>query len=163
MRELVAFAVILVGWAIAEASASKIDRPGPRTLAAATAACLLGGHVAGVVEHVVRGSPGFLVAGAIVATAGVALRVWAIVTLGARFASRLGSDALVTTGPYRWLRHPSELGLVLAMLGCALVLGSWATLASVVVALPFAWTRCARENAALAPMRARCSRAPAPS
>jgi protein-S-isoprenylcysteine O-methyltransferase Ste14 len=86
-------------------------------------------------------------AGIAIAAAGIALRIWAIATLGPRFATRLDSDRVIAHGPYRWLRHPSELAL--AMAGGALVLGSWAAFAATLVALPFAAVRCAREDAAL--------------
>lgn len=43
---------------------------------------------------------------------------------------------MITNGPYRWLRHSSEVGLVVAMAGCALVLGSYAALAATVISLP---------------------------
>jgi protein-S-isoprenylcysteine O-methyltransferase Ste14 len=148
VAELAWFAAIVVAWAVAEAATTAIDRPAPRTLATATGVCLLASHVAGIVEHLVRHSHGSL-AGVALALAGVALRIWAIATLGPRFASRLDTDRVIATGPYRWLRHPSEVGLVLAMAGCAVVLGSYAALAATVVALPFAAVRCARENAAL--------------
>ena len=152
MRELVVFAAILVGWAAAEALSSTLDRPGPRTLARATGLVLLAGHVAGVVEHVLRGVrwPYGLAAGCVLAAAGVALRIAAIVTLGREFASRLGAGRLVTAGPYRWMRHPSEAGLLLAAVGCALVLASWAALAAALVLVPLSLVRCSREDVALA-------------
>ena len=35
---------------------------------------------------------------------------------------------MVRRGPYRVLRHPSYTGLLLALLGCGLMLGNWAGL-----------------------------------
>ena len=148
MAELGWFAAIVVVWAVAEAASTEVDRPGPRTLATATGLCVLASHAGGLAEHVVRHTHGMWF-GVVVAGAGIALRVWAIATLGARFASRLDSDRVIVRGPYRWLRHPSEVGLALAMAGTALVLGSWIAAAATVVALPIAAVRCARENAAL--------------
>ena len=148
MAELAWFAAIVVGWAVAEAALTEVDRPGPRTLATATGLCVLAAHAGGVVEHVVGHTQGVL-AGVPIAVAGVGLRVWAIATLGRRFASRLDSDRVIVRGPYRWLRHPSEIGLALAMAGTAMVLGSWIAAAATVVALPIAAVRCARENASL--------------
>jgi protein-S-isoprenylcysteine O-methyltransferase Ste14 len=142
------FLAIIVVWVVAEAGATSLDRPAPRTLALATGLCVLAAHVGGVVEHLVRHSEGNRI-GVVIAAAGIALRVWAIVTLGPRFASRLDTDRVITTGPYRWLRHPSEVGLVLALAGGALVLGSYVAAAATVVSIPFAIVRCARENAAL--------------
>lgn len=148
MAELLWFAAIVVGWAVAEAATAAVDRPGPRTLATATGLCLLASHVGGVVEHVVRHTHGLL-CGVVIAAAGVALRVWSIATLGPLFASRLDSEREIARGPYRWLRHPSEIGLAFAMFGCALVLGSWSAAAVTLAALPVAAVRCAREDVAL--------------
>jgi protein-S-isoprenylcysteine O-methyltransferase Ste14 len=32
---------------------------------------------------------------------------------------------LIRTGPYRWVRHPTYTGLLLAVLGTAIALGEW--------------------------------------
>jgi protein-S-isoprenylcysteine O-methyltransferase Ste14 len=93
--------------------------------------------------------PGALATGAVLAALGIALRMWAIATLGAEFASRLDAPRLVTRGPYRWLRHPSELGLALVTLGAGLVLGSPLALAAGAALIPLAIVRCRREDAAL--------------
>jgi protein-S-isoprenylcysteine O-methyltransferase Ste14 len=57
--------------------------------------------------------------------AGIALRRTAIATLG-RFYSRrvrtLTDHEVVTTGPYRFIRHPAYTGVILAHLGMTLVL-----------------------------------------
>jgi protein-S-isoprenylcysteine O-methyltransferase Ste14 len=52
----------------------------------------------------------FAVAGIIVIWVGLAVRVWAVLTLGGSFSTfiQVGADqAVVTRGPYRWVRHPS--------------------------------------------------------
>lgn len=71
---------------------------------------------------------GLLVAlGAVIATGGLALRLWAIRTLGVHFTSNVRvSDAqpLVSVGPYRRLRHPSYTGALLTALGTTAALGS---------------------------------------
>jgi protein-S-isoprenylcysteine O-methyltransferase Ste14 len=44
---------------------------------------------------------------------------------------------VVTTGPYRWVRHPSYSGLLLIVAGLGLALGNWlALVACCVVPLP---------------------------
>lgn len=58
---------------------------------------------------------------------GVAFRVWAIQTLDTAFTAVVQTTAeqrLVTTGPYRWLRHPSYTGIVVALAGAALLFES---------------------------------------
>jgi protein-S-isoprenylcysteine O-methyltransferase len=68
---------------------------------------------------------------------GLALRWWAIVTLGRFFTVDVAihnDHRLVTRGPYRFLRHPSYTGLLAAFAGLGLTLGSWPALA--VLGLP---------------------------
>lgn len=67
-----------------------------------------------------------LVLGAIAAalvTAGLALAVWARAHLGRNWGmpmSQAAAPELITTGPYRLIRHPIYSGLLLAMFGTAL-------------------------------------------
>jgi protein-S-isoprenylcysteine O-methyltransferase Ste14 len=59
---------------------------------------------------------------------GVALRAWAIVTLGRYFRREVTIEPgqrLVRRGPYRLLRHPSYTGIVLSLAGLGLAFGSW--------------------------------------
>src|SRR5918995_985672 len=65
----------------------------------------------------------FAVAGVVVIWVGLALRVWAVLTLGRSFSTFIQVDAdqaVVTHGPYRWVRHPSYTGLLLIALGFGL-------------------------------------------
>jgi methyltransferase len=60
----------------------------------------------------------------------MALRYWAVAALGPRWTTRvivLPGEAPVTTGPYRFLRHPNYLAVVLEILALPLVHGAWAT------------------------------------
>jgi protein-S-isoprenylcysteine O-methyltransferase len=69
---------------------------------------------------------------------GVALRVWAMRTLGEFFSRRLvtfDDQGLVEHGPYRWLRHPGYLARLLVMLPAVLLLGSNALYAAFAVAV----------------------------
>jgi protein-S-isoprenylcysteine O-methyltransferase Ste14 len=78
--------------------------------------------------------------GVMVMWLGLALRVWAIAALGRAFRTTVEVDpgqAVVTTGPYRWIRHPSYSGLLLILAGLGLALGNWLSLvACCVVPLP---------------------------
>ena len=79
-------------------------------------------------------------AGVIVMWLGLAIRVWAIAALGRSFRTTVEVDpgqAIVSSGPYRWVRHPSYTGLLLILAGCGLALGHWLALA-ICVALPLA-------------------------
>lgn len=59
-----------------------------------------------------------------------ALRWWAIVTLGPRWNTRIivipGAEP-VTGGPYRWLRHPNYVTVIVEMIALPLVHGAWLT------------------------------------
>ena len=50
-------------------------------------------------------------------------------------------QAVVTTGPYRWIRHPSYAGLLLIVAGLGLAIGNWLSAAAcLVLPLPaLAW------------------------
>lgn len=64
-------------------------------------------------------------AGAAVALAGMALRVWSIVTLGRWFTVRVRvseDQPVVDSGPYRLVRHPSYAGALVAALGIGISL-----------------------------------------
>lgn len=67
---------------------------------------------------------------------GFAVRTWAVVTLGRFFtvdvAIREG-HALVTTGPFRFVRHPSYTGLVLLFVGWSLTFGQALSVAALLV------------------------------
>jgi protein-S-isoprenylcysteine O-methyltransferase Ste14 len=73
----------------------------------------------------------FGVAGLALFWAGLALRVWAVVALGGSFSTFVRADvgqAVVTDGPYRWVRHPSYTGLLLIALGLGVGAGNWLAL-----------------------------------
>jgi methyltransferase len=59
-----------------------------------------------------------------------ALRAWVISTLGERWTTRivcLPGVPPIVTGPYRWLRHPNYLAVVLEIASLPLVHTAWLT------------------------------------
>lgn len=67
---------------------------------------------------------------------GVALRLWAVLTLGVffRLTVRIHDEhRLVTSGPYRLLRHPSYTGALLTAAGIGLAMGNWLAILSAVL------------------------------
>jgi len=95
----------------------------------------------------------WLTAGVIVFVAAKVLKWWAILSLGPLWSFRvlvLPGVPLVTTGPYRFMRHPNYIALVLEVVGAAL---AWhAPVAGVVCGLAFGallWWRITVEEAAL--------------
>ena len=98
---------------------------------------------------------------------GIAFRWWAVVTLGKFFTVDVATHAdhaLVDTGPFRLVRHPSYTGLLLAFLGFGISLGNALSLVVLMgpIVLAFAY-RMRVEEAALrevlgAPYDAYCAR-----
>jgi protein-S-isoprenylcysteine O-methyltransferase Ste14 len=69
-----------------------------------------------------------VVIGVVVAWLGLFLRWWSFRTLGRYFTLVLrtsADQAVVDRGPYRVLRHPSYTGLLMVVIGCALMIGNW--------------------------------------
>ena len=69
-----------------------------------------------------------LVVGALVMSVGLAVRVWALTTLGKFFTMPITLRAdheLVRGGPYRWIRHPAYTGGFLTAVGLPIILGTW--------------------------------------
>ena len=83
------------------------------------------------------------VAGSVLCILGVALAIWARHTIGTNWSGIITlkeGHALVQTGPYVIVRHPIYSGLILAMLGSAIVLGELRGLLSVGL-MPLSFTR----------------------
>jgi methyltransferase len=80
--------------------------------------------IAMIVEGWMRGGGlnGTFAVGAAVFLAGKALKYWAMASLGERWTFRvlvLPEAALITTGPYRYLRHPNYVGVAGELVGAA--------------------------------------------
>ncbi len=84
----------------------------------------------------------------------MALRWWCIVTLGEQWNTRVivaPSRPLVSGGPYRWVRHPNYVAVVLEGVALPLVHTAWITAATFTVLNAALLTvRIRVENAALA-------------
>ena len=64
----------------------------------------------------------------LVLVGGMALRWWAIVSLGKSFSSNVAihsTQSVLKTGLYRWMRHPSYTGLLLCIFAVALHTRNW--------------------------------------
>ena len=90
----------------------------------------------------------------VVVWAGVGLRLWAFRALGRYFTFQVMTSAdqpVVTTGPYRVLRHPSYTGILLILLGIGLTYRNWLSLAALTIVPLFGFiNRIHVEEAALA-------------
>jgi len=69
-----------------------------------------------------------VVVGIVVFWAGEALRVWSKVALGRYFTYSVMTSSdqpVITSGPYRFLRHPSYSGMLLISIGAGAAWGNW--------------------------------------
>ena len=63
-------------------------------------------------------------------TVSMALRYWVIATLGRRWTTRvfcLPGEPIITTGPFRYLRHPNYLAVVIEIFALPMVHTAWMT------------------------------------
>ena len=78
--------------------------------------------------------------GLIVFGAAKAIKFWAIASLGRRWSFRVlivPGAPLVTTGPYRWMRHPNYVGVMGELAGVAIAVSAVVT--GVLALAAFAW------------------------
>jgi protein-S-isoprenylcysteine O-methyltransferase len=75
---------------------------------------------------------------------GLAVRWWAIITLGRFFTVDVVVEKdheVVQRGPFRFVRHPSYTGVLLAFVGWALTLGNWGAILVMLVPIFIAFVR----------------------
>ncbi len=87
--------------------------------------------------------------GVILAAAGIACAVWARWHLGTNWGMPMSvkdEPELVTSGPYAYVRHPIYLGILMAMLGSALVGGRGWLILSIAAAAYFLYSANAEEK-----------------
>jgi len=69
-------------------------------------------------------------AGVLIILAAKLLKGWAIATLGVRWTYRvlvIPGAPLVSSGPYRWMRHPNYVGVIGELLGMAVLMAARVT------------------------------------
>lgn len=84
----------------------------------------------------------FCVLGLVLFALGLLLRWFSIIYLGHFFTTNVAIAAdhqLIDAGPYRFIRHPSYAGALLAFVGLGLCLGNLASLSVLVVPIFFAF------------------------
>jgi protein-S-isoprenylcysteine O-methyltransferase Ste14 len=95
----------------------------------------LGFRAAHIPAAVIGGGWIPVAAGLVIAVFGIALRVWAILTLGRYFKFVVviqDGHRVIDRGPYRLLRHPSYSGGLAALLGIGIALDNWLSILAVV-------------------------------
>ena len=116
-------------------------RAGQRGFWSVAGACLVASTVALYLAPPVMpdaairpGGAAFMV-GVLALIAGIGLRGWSFRALGGRYfnfsIAVMPDQAVVTTGPYRVLRHPGHAGFLLACLGFGLASANWVGLAAI--------------------------------
>jgi len=129
----------LLGWAALEMLLWLRNRGGNTapdlTFALVVASVALGFNLAFRAAHdagtAIGGGLTVTIAGATVLILGVTLRTWAILTLGRLFKFVVviqDGHHVVDSGPYRFVRHPSYTGGLLALVGAGIGLGNWMSL-----------------------------------
>ena len=77
-------------------------------------------------RRVLPQGPAVLIAGYSLLAAGMAFALWARIHLSGNWSSNVTlkeDHTLIRSGPYRFVRHPIYTGLLIAVLGTAIVLG----------------------------------------
>jgi protein-S-isoprenylcysteine O-methyltransferase Ste14 len=129
------WAVFWLGWMAAAAGAKRGWNPGGRRIrgVAAIGVVVMGRYVhidALAVHNTVPA-----VAGTLLFACGLAVAVWARVNMGRNWGMPMtlkDEPELVTSGPYRLVRHPIYSGILLAVLGTALAVNlGWLLLLAV--------------------------------
>jgi protein-S-isoprenylcysteine O-methyltransferase Ste14 len=94
-------------------------------------------------------SPVLQVVGVVLLVSGLALAVWARIYLGRNWGMPMTERAepeLVTSGPYRFVRHPIYSGLLLAVLGTALATNLYWLIALVIAGAYFIYSATVEER-----------------
>ena len=134
---------MLIAWAAAEillrlrnlGGRTAVDWTFGLVIASVVVAINLGFRAAHLHSTVLGGGWAPVAVGLGVLAAGAALRIWAILALGRFFKFVVviqDGHRVVTSGPYRLLRHPSYSGGLAGLLGVGIALDSWLSLLAVV-------------------------------
>lgn len=147
----IAWAVFWVGWLLAAFSANRSigrgwGRLGPRGIAVIAVVVLVRGvHGDSLEVH----SLALGVVGAVLFAAGIALAIWARVILGRNWGmpttERLEPE-LITAGPYGVIRHPIYTGILLGVVGTALVTNLIGLGIALILGAYFSWAATVEER-----------------
>ena len=87
--------------------------------------------------------------GVAVTAAGIAFAIWARRHIGKQWSAEVEireDHELIATGPYASIRHPIYTGILLAMLGTAIIGGEWRGLVAVALATLGFWIKARKEE-----------------
>ena len=100
-------------------------------------------------DHTVISDPWLQGIGLAVFVLGLALAIWARVYLGRNWGMPMSQKAdpeLVTTGPYRSIRHPIYSGIILAMIGTTIAVSLYWLVGVVLIGACFTYSATAEER-----------------
>jgi len=153
----VSFAFEFNQWTTRREEARKVDKGSLALLLTCTVAGLA---VLGLAPNVFPGAavrPASVAFGIGIAVylAGFAMRRWSEMTLGRYFTFSVMTSPdqpVVTTGPYRIVRHPGYTGVVLVVIGAGIVSGNWVGLVgwTILIVLPLLYRIRIEETALVA-------------
>lgn len=104
-------------------------------------------------KHFLPTTPSIEYVGFVLAAAGISLAVWARVHLGQFWSDKvvlMVDHQLIRTGPYVFLRHPIYSGVLLGVVGTAILLGEWRGVLAFFILLTNYWIKAKREDRILA-------------
>ena len=82
-------------------------------------------------------------AGILTTLSGFVLMNWSVIALDRQFSIDITiqeNHKMVTHGPYKWIRHPRYLGIIIFLIGIALTFRSWGGIMVAICLLPvFLW------------------------
>jgi protein-S-isoprenylcysteine O-methyltransferase Ste14 len=88
--------------------------------------------------------------GLVLAGAGLAFAIWARWHLGRNWSAAVSireQHDLIRTGPYRVVRHPIYSGLLVAIMGAALIVGEFRVLLAFAIVLALFYLKARKEEA----------------
>jgi len=100
-------------------------------------------------RNIVPPRPELLIAGTVLVVAGLGFAIWARRHLGTNWSAPVSvkeDHELVTSGPYRFVRHPIYSGILLALLGTALAVGRTRGAIALVLAFAGFWQKLVLEE-----------------
>jgi protein-S-isoprenylcysteine O-methyltransferase Ste14 len=147
---LVTWAVFWVGWILAAAAGVKQGSGGGRRRLPGLAAVLGFVLVRIFSPHTLAiHSVPLEVIGTILFASGLGLAIWARVYLGRNWGMPMTEKAepeLVTSGPYKFVRHPIYSGILLALVGTALATNLYWLIAVCIVGAYFVYSASVEER-----------------
>jgi protein-S-isoprenylcysteine O-methyltransferase Ste14 len=102
--------------------------------------------------RVLPGGAVWRIIGDAIACAGLITAVWARVTLAGNWSGTITfkeDHELIRRGPYRWVRHPIYTGILLMVLGTAIVFGRLGPFLGLAICFIGTWRKLRREEALL--------------